>query len=422
MPGSRAARAIGFTPQEISALVNRRVVQEHVSEAAFLWMQRERAVGAPHYRLDHLVKLDARVTAHLEGLVLSGTVGRQMADQQLGTADPGSLFVAAHLAFRDGDARRMSQALQIALADPVLLPALTAALAWMDRDGGAPWLDRLTASRVPVHRTIALGVRALRRDPAATQYVSTGARDTDPELRARALRAIGELKQHGLQGLATEGLRDEQPTCRFWAAWSAALLGDSDAARVAWETARDDPALQPHAVEVAMRCGEAGWARDVVRMLAGTGATRRLAVRAAAAYGDPVVVPWLLAQLEDKHIAREAAEAISTITGADLSYLGLKADPPTDAEEPETPGDDALDWPHPVAMRQWWSARASRFTQGVRHLCGLPVSPGAARDVLRRGYQRQRRAAAIEFARLSGPAPLFPVRERADRQIGRLAA
>ena len=53
---------------------------------------------------------------------------------------------------------------------------------------------------------------------------------------------------------------------------------------------------------------------------------------------------------------------------------------------------------------------------GTRYLCGKPTSEGQCQHVLRSGYQRQRAAAAIEFAMMKPGQPLFEVRAPGFRQ------
>ena len=122
----------GFAPAEISSLRNRRVLDEHVGAAASLWALRERAVRAPHFRLQHLLRLDERLLAHLEGLRTAGPVGQALAGQALGDGSPGAVFVAAWLAFSAQVPDTMRAVLQLALADPAMGRALVAALAWVD--------------------------------------------------------------------------------------------------------------------------------------------------------------------------------------------------------------------------------------------------------------------------------------------------
>ena len=66
------------------------------------------------------------------------------------------------------------------------------------------------------------------------------------------------------------------------------------------------------------------------------------------------------------------------------------------------------------------SKAGSAFGQGWVAISGAPVSQTVALQVLHNGYQRQRRGAAIELARLRKDAILFPTTARADWQRRRL--
>ncbi|GJH21758.1 TIGR02270 family protein [Caballeronia novacaledonica] len=412
-------RPIGFSPLEISTRVLHRVVDMHASEAAFLWKQRDRATYAPHFALRHLSKLDARLLAHLEGLTVAGEAGWRAAQAGLGEADAGALFAAAYLAFSTQRAQLMTQVLRIAASAPSFDRPLQAALAWLDLDRLQPTLDRLSASDVPDFRRLALVTCTAHRS-LALSLLSQCLRDDDPVLRARALRAIGETRQHKALSTARETLSDSVPICRFWAAWSVALLGDTTGASVALAASEELPNLQVVAINVAMRCGDPLWARDMVRWWASNPSLRRTALRAAGALGDPAAVPWLIEHFDDPAHARIAGESFSMITGADLKYLDLNRDAPSSATD-DVPEDEDLPWPDTAAIREWWSKASPRFTKGHRYLTGQPVSRAGAIRTLRDGFQRQRRAAAIELVCASDASVLFPVDARADWQCGRLA-
>jgi uncharacterized protein (TIGR02270 family) len=416
----RPLKPVGFHPSEISGLVNRRVVEVHADEAGFLWMQRHKAVHAPHFRLKHLARLDSRVEGHLEGLRVAGDVGWAAAQGMLDNADPGTVFVIGYLAFGCGDADRMRFALHLGLSQPGFREALVAALAWLDIRPVRSALERLGQSAQPVHRCIALSVLAAHRvDPGS--MLRAACESDDPALRARALRSIGELKRRDLLGAVQRGERDSDGACRFWAGCTMALLGDAAGARVAFDAAQQLPGLERPAIEVAMRCGETSWARGLVRSLAGEPATLRQAIQAAGALGDPASVPWLLSHMGDTRQACVAGEAFSMITGADLDHLGLQQDAPEEEVEGADPQDADLPWPNVEAVSNWWAGERGRFTPGARYLAGRPVSAAAAVEVLREGYQRQRAGAATELARLSETALVFPVSGRADRQLLSLA-
>ena len=412
-----------FMAAELSALVNRVTVEAHVDEAAFVWEHRERAAIAPHYRLHHLRPLDERLAAHLDGARLGGEFAWRVATAALDGGDAGALFVTTHLAFAASDPVGMRQMLGLVLAEPAHAAAFVAALAWLPPAQVAPALERLEATTRPDVRRLALSVQGAQRTvPRADILVAAMNQPDAAHLRSTALRVAGQVGAADVHAAVARAAHDDPvPACRFWAAWALTLFGDPLGPPRLLAAGLGDPALARVGVEVALRRGPPDWARDQVRRLVTEPATRRLGIVGLGACGDPAAVPWLLAQLDDPALAPVAGEALATITGADLEHLDLHTDAPEDPGE--LPADDNdLPWPDAEAVRAWWPAQAARFSPGLRHLCGRPIDAAAAAAVLREGSQRQREAASIELAAGLGPAPLFPVHDRADRQLRRLAA
>ncbi|MEY4562122.1 MAG: hypothetical protein RLZZ618_1399 [Pseudomonadota bacterium] len=425
-------RVLGFEPAEISALTHRRVVDTHVTEAAFLWMQRERASTAPRMRLYHLERLDRRLDGHLQGLHVAATEGWAATLARLDSCDTGMVFVVAYLAFAGQDADAMRRALQLGLSQPEFKAPLVAALGWLSpRQAEAP-LSRLAQSPVAAHRLIALSAQLLRRRVSDATIEAAAAQD-DAALRAVALRAIGDFKRYELQRVLQQSEHDPDVHCRFWAAHSLALLGQADAVASAWIAAQGERRLSTPAIQLAMRWGEHAWAHETVRALAGDPRSRREALQAAGALGDPHAVPWLIKHFDQPRLARVAGESFCMITGAQLDDLGLERDAPL-ADEPPSPDDDPLlleaeqdedtdlRWPDQAASAAWWAVEGHRFPKGVRHLAGRPVSAAAVQAVLREGSQRHRQAAALEWARLQDDAPVFPTGAHGVWQCERLAA
>jgi uncharacterized protein (TIGR02270 family) len=415
-----ALLAEGVPPAEISLLLNDGVLEQHAVQAAFLSRVRSRAVQGPHYRIKQLAALDARVLAHLEGLRVAGHDAIVHARRLLGDIDAGALFTFAYHAFASQHGDSMRDAIQIACNDAKAWDGLIGALAWLDFDSLRQALVILGRSPDPDHRRICLTAYAAHRVDAAS-LLSRAMGDEDPLLRARALRAWGEIG--GRDDLAHEvrrALTDPEPACRLWAACSLALSDDTRGAVIAL-----DEALQggPHdrlALEIAIRTGEPSWARKVLRSLAADRAHLRFAIVAAGALGDTSVAPWLLELMANPEFAQLAAESFATITGGDVDRSEHKQDAPPDIEDVH-PEDEGLRWPNPTGLKQWWQREQARFTPGQRYLAGLTVTPENAWRVLREGYQRQRRAAAFELSRMKRGATLFAVAARADWQRRRLS-
>ena len=79
--------------------------------------------------------------------------------------------------------------------------------------------------------------------------------------------------------------------------------------------------------------------------------------------------------------------------------------------------DEDLPWPDPALIKDRWAKEQARFQNGTRYLMGKPITPTALQDVLRKGMQRQRVAAAIELALRQPSQALFEVRARGDWQL-----
>ncbi|MDO9235238.1 MAG: TIGR02270 family protein [Aquabacterium sp.] len=410
---SSAPQAIfGFKPDELSGLLNRRVVEIHASEAAFLWLQRTRASMSPHFKLKHLAKLDARVMAHLAGLLVAGDFGIKVAQQGLEEGDPASVFVLSYLAVCHDKHATMAHVLQLAQGHGDLAHAVCDAMAWAAPAQRVLLARKLMASPVASHRCVGITALASNHE-AGPQDLAVHLRDADPLVRGAALRASAGY------ALDWTAYRDDpDDACRLWAASAAVFQGQAQGGRVAWDIVCRSPDLARAAIRVVMRCGDDALARDMIRTLASLPEQRRLAVVACGEFGDPATVPWLLSLLDDPVLARVAGEALAMLSGADLIYLDLDRDPPDDAPDAH-PQDGDLPWPDSQAIQLWWQLAQARFTSGHRYVGGHALSAAGTEMVLKDGFQRQRAGAAFEMARLVPGTRLFNVQARADVQAWR---
>jgi uncharacterized protein (TIGR02270 family) len=269
-----------------------------------------------------------------------------------------------------------------------------------------------------------------RVDPAS--YLRARVEDAAQMVRARALRLVGELGRADVAREVCAALRDEDAAAQLWAAWSAGLIGERDAAI---------PILQGHAegagvykwraLDLVLRIMPQPAAMHWLRSLNSHPEHARLAVVACGIVGDPAFVPWLIGRMEVPELARVAGESFSMITGIDLVYDDLETDAPadfgagpTDNPDDETVAmdqDDNLPWPDPALIRDWWQANGARFPAGTRHLLGRPLSPEARQHALTAGFQRQRRAATYELALARPETPLFNWRRVGQAQAQSVA-
>ncbi|MCK6499019.1 MAG: TIGR02270 family protein, partial [Nitrospira sp.] len=256
---------------------------------------------------------------------------------------------------------------------------------------------------------------ARRQDPGVV--LESTLSSTDLWLKARSLKAVGELGRNDLLPVVKSNLNSEDPTSRFWAAWSGALLGEPSAIPVLQRLAEQGGERAESACAMALRRMPLQAAHEWQRELAGRPETLRMAVQALGVIGDPAGIPWLIERMAKPEVARVAGESFTMITGTDLAYEDLEGEKPEGfeagpTENPEDENieidpDEDLPWPNPQLVERWWASHRLGFTNGTRYLLGKPMTVDWFNEVLRTGKQRQRTAAAIELSMREPGRPLF---------------
>jgi uncharacterized protein (TIGR02270 family) len=392
------------------------IVSQHVEEAAFLWLLRSNAVSAPHYSLKDLAKLDGRVEAHLDGQRVAGEPGWELCKAGLGNEENGEVFAASVMAFESSVELRIQAVLDAVTAKPELIDGMVSALGWVSFEQASPHIQRLLSSPVHLHRQIGFAGCAVHLvDPkhALTQAVTS----RNLALRARALKAVGELGRRDLLAAVKENLTVEDKEICYWAAWSGALLGEPAAVSVLRQFVESGHPKREQACAMALRRMSVEQGQAWLKALASSPNTLRLAVEAAGVIGDPLNIPWLVQQMANPMVARVAGESFTFITGIDLAYDDLDTDKPEgfeagptenpEDENVEMDADEDLPWPNTQLIEKWWFTHRITFTNGSRYLLGKPMAIDSLKEALKTGRQRQRRAAAIELAFRQPGTPLF---------------
>jgi uncharacterized protein (TIGR02270 family) len=405
-------------------------LSQHDDGVSFLWELRSAAVAAPHYSLADLVKLDQRVEANLDGLRIAGEAGWEICKEALSAEAPGEVFAVAVLALESGNEDRLETVFEAGAASQELLRGLISALGWLPFQQAEPHIKQLFVSSSSALLRVGLAASAIHRQNPGQSLVDAIS-SVDPLLRARALRAIGEL---GLKSYPHEmklHLADPDGLCQFWAAWSVALLfADSKALTILGSIAESDLPYREKALQVAIRQMDAPAASAWHNKLAQDAQLIRIAIIAAGAFGDPASIPWLMEQMKVPELARVAGEAFTTITGVDIALEDLDDEKPEgfetgptenpDDDNVEMDPDENLPWPDSELIAKWWTQHQAKFQKGARYLLGKPISVDWCQQVLRNGRQRQRAAAALELAIRQPCQPLFNVAAPGFRQMRQL--
>lgn len=420
-------RARGFSPAEISARVNERTIDEQREEAVALFQLREYMLGAPQYSLDDFVALDDRLLANFEALMMARAAGVELTRAALEFGGPGEIFCATVLSVAKCERELFDVALSLS-SDTDSVHAVVAALSWLPFELCDAWLRELANSIDPLHVLVAVATHANhRRDQLGAARLEQLCWARDEPLRARALRAVGELNHRELTASLVRALASPDLRSQFAAAESTLRLAHPD--RTCLELIWAQLVLAgKHAHTAALLAGRSlglAAARSWYQTFRDLATHHHCAIELAGHIGDPALVDDLIAWMSEPELARQAGHALMLITGVDLSYMDLDGEPPEAADE-DVDGDevdieldfrDELVWPDRAKVERWWAAQRQQFTDGVRLLCGAPITTATCWRLLRCANQPVRMAAAFELTRLEPTIPIFETRAPAGRQL-----
>jgi uncharacterized protein (TIGR02270 family) len=414
------------------AVIVTSVLQQHVDDATALAEARNAQARVAYANLQRLHVADHRLLAHLQGLRLAGDEASSFYGGMRGNPSAGGMFVLTARALEQKDGA-VDELIAMVQALPETLKGLLSAFGWVDRSLLKGTVAKLLAAGDPFKRMIGVAACGMHRvDPRLVQ--ARLLQDPDPGVRARAYRTAGEI---GLLTLASDcahaSRTDDDPEVKYWAAWSAALLGEGDVARKVLDgrgSSTGAHASRSFRLNLQMMPSSAAH-RTLQDFARDTGQVRRL-IEGSGIAGDPSYVPWLIQRMVEPKTSRLAGEAFTLITGENLGPSALDRPAPEHVEsgptdDPNDPDvdmdpDDGLSWPDLPKIEAWWAANSSRFQAGTRYFMGKPVTREHCIDVLKNGYQRQRILAAHYLCLLEAGTPLFNTSAPAWRQQKQLAS
>jgi uncharacterized protein (TIGR02270 family) len=406
------------------------VIDQHVEEAAILWLRRGWAAGQPHFKLEDLAQLDQQLEAHLDGMRVAEAdapgAAWEACERELAWNGAGEVFPMAILAWESSASARIERVKRAATHSRDHYRALVSSLGWLTDEQAQPHIDRLLQSPDPFELRLGVAACSVRgRDPG--ERLVQAVASSDALLQARALRAVGELARLDLLSAAKQSFDSAHADVCSAAAWSVARVADEEAALQALQTAAGSQTYDAaRCFQLLLRRMQPESAAKWLNALAQNSERVRTAVIGTGILGLPSAVPWLLHAMQDPPLARIAGEAFTMITGIDLAAARLESNWPDGftAGPTEDPADDnvAMDpdenlpWPDAQKLAAWWEKHQRELEPGTRHLCGRPLADDWLEAVLRSGYQRQRAAAALELALRRPDQPLFNVRAPGQRQ------
>ena len=385
---------------------------------------------APNANLWTLRRLDDRLSAHFDGLALAGDEGWRCCEQALETPGGGELFMATVRALADRHRERFDKMCDLAVGGTAAHAGVVAALEWTTPQLLQGVVAALLSSDRAIRRHIGLAASAGHRvDPGQALTAALVAEDS--MLRARALRAVGELGNRVHVPVCIQSCHDKDEGCRFSASWSAVLLGERQVALQALgDVAASVGAFAEQAFGLVLRVNGVGAGHEFLTTVREHADSERRVILGAGVVGDPKYVPWLIQRMEDPKTARLAAEAFVNVTGLKISQgfdtarpAAVEISPSDEIDGPSgaLDPDEGLPWPDVQKIAGWWEAERSNFRQSERYFLGESVTVQHCLEVLKTGSQRHRRAAAEYLCLLSPGMSLFNTGAPAWRQQRLLA-
>ncbi|QRK09819.1 TIGR02270 family protein [Archangium violaceum] len=404
------------------------VLEEHLDEAAFRWLQWERALVAPDFSLVETTRLEELLLAHLDGLVIgASTAADAVLRPAFETEDATRISAAAHVLLALGE---VDEVLLVRLrgAEPEARAAIRRALELSEAPGlGARLLDLLKQEDSSLQAEV-LETLAFRRE-APPEVLAPFFTHDEPRARVAALRGTWPLPADAVHRLLPRLLDSAHPGIRA----VAMEAGMASGVRQAWEACRSAVrsrlALSPEAL-VLFAMG--GSDTDVPLLLALLDAEklRPHTLWALGFSGRVAAMEACLEYLAVPEAAQLAGEAFSAMTGLRLEEPyslppGERpegASPPPESQESldadlvPKPEDD-LPWPNVAAIRGWWDVAKKRFVKGTRYLHGQPFNGSVLVEALETSPMRRRHVLARELALRS--QGMLTVRTRAFTHVQR---
>ena len=409
--------------KDFSAFAN--IAEQNASEAAFLWLLRSRAVTSPLYYSVDIRELDERIEANLDGLATVGELGWQVCADQLAYEEAGEIFTAAVVALRSRNAARIKMVCEQALTTPEMTKGLISALGWVETEIAQFWIQRFLSVTDPKYRFLGLATCSVRREDPG-KYFMVILQDPDlskyPATHARALRLIGELNRRDLMSALNAAMDADEPLVRFWANWSAVLLGNAAAAENLKPNLLTDDALSDKAIKLIFSVLPVNSGRKWITELVGKPELIRIMIKAIGILGDPHAIPWLIQQMHNVTLSRLAGWSFCQITGIDLESSNMTVDEPqeqvsgpTDEAEDENidmDEDEELPWPDVQKITRLWQVHNQLLQAGQRYFQGQEVNKQVLAQIFVSANLQQKELAALQRAILDKNTMLVNTRSR----------
>ncbi|WP_414640710.1 TIGR02270 family protein [Archangium sp.] len=388
------------------------VLEEHLSEASFLWTQWENRLKAPSHTLKEVAEgEEGRLRAHLDALVAGGRrVAARLLKPTLEEDDGERIRAAGFVLLSPGEGQDVPCVLEhfSEEGEETNRASLQRALQMSECTGLSDVLRPLLAIKEPGLQSAVLEVLRFRRTHPGTPFAQLLSHP-DPEVKAAALRAAKLWPTEVDANLVRQALASPEPPVREAGLETGLILG----LKAAWTSCRQwasAPDAAGHVARVALACGGDRHDLEQLLELLAVPALQRSVLWALGFSGRLAAAQASLRWLRDPTLAGVAAEAFCSITGLSLQGHMVRERDQETGEEPVALEDEDLDadllpgpdeelvLPEPAAIEAWWAEAQKNFSRDIRYLCGQPFSFERLLDGLEQLPMRRRPVLALELA------------------------
>jgi uncharacterized protein (TIGR02270 family) len=379
------------------------ILVEHSEELAFLWTQRCRGLFSPLHTPVSLAQLDARIEAHVEGLLVAEAQLVDLVGGGLEADDAETVFAAAYPLLRLERAEITQRILEAFLqAQGGRRDGLRQALSHGPVATILEPLRGAAKAPEPELALAALDVLAFRSpSDLRADLLERFLLHEEPDLRRRGWRLIARLKNPLIPARYKPAVKDKDPGVRVEALVTSAW------ARQSW--------LLDHCRMLVKSPKPAPETPDALRLLAVLGGPDDLGTLRDPRWANPLGASWfdtlgssgypgvvvdLVRGMENPNprLAVAAGAAFTTITGCDVESKTRVSLPPEDGHEPSAFEKEFLDeafLPDPARARDYWKKHKDRYTQSPRWYRGRPLTRDTLRELFKQLDLRSRHEACL---------------------------
>ncbi|MCL4807034.1 MAG: hypothetical protein KJ062_04460 [Thermoanaerobaculia bacterium] len=358
------------------------VLEEHLEELAFLWELRREGLLSPERTRGDLARLEARIEAHVDGLLLARGDLLELAEPGLASDDPPVAFASAFALLRSGREGAVAVMESFRVSSGGCREGLGEALAHGDVRDVKDELVSCLASPDPALAVAAATALALQRAPGLPDRADERfLADADPALRSAGWRLATFLREAPRAEAVRKGLEDADPGVARAAAAAAAWFSMPAALEECRSRAKSNAGDAAEWLRLLAVLGDASDLSLVLsaaadRANAGRGES---GPRALGALGHPRGVDALLGMMGDEPArAAAAGAAFLKITGhyAEGDARAAVREPGATDDEADVELLDEVTLPDAGAARAFWSGARGAFAGGTRWCHGRDVSDG----------------------------------------------